>query len=106
MRNDEITKYGGATIVVARFLPLLRSFAPFVAGVAEMRRVRFTFFDVTGAALWVASMTLAGYLFGNIPWVQEHLDKLILALLGATVLIALVGAWHGKLATRRYHAAE
>jgi membrane-associated protein len=94
-------KYGGVTIVAARFLPLLRSFAPFVAGVAEMQRARFTFFDVTGGALWVASLTLAGYLFGNIPWVQQHLDKIILALLGATVLIALVGSWRGKLAARR-----
>jgi len=94
-------KYGGVTIVAARFLPLLRSFAPFVAGVAEMQRARFTFFDVTGGALWVTSLTLAGYLFGNIPWVQQHLDKIILALLGATVLIALVGSWRGKLAARR-----
>jgi membrane-associated protein len=98
-------KYGGVTIVAARFLPLLRSFAPFVAGVAEMQRARFTFFDVTGGALWVASLTLAGYLFGNIPWVQQHLDKIILALLGATVLIALVGSWRGKLAARRRGSA-
>jgi membrane-associated protein len=98
-------KHGGVTIVAARFIPLLRSFAPFVAGVAEMRRARFTFFDVTGGALWVVSLTLAGYLFGNIPWVQEHLDKIILALLGATVLIALFGSWRGKLAARRRHRA-
>lgn len=93
-------KHGGITIVAARFIPLLRSFAPFVAGVAEMRRARFTFFDVSGGALWVASLTLAGYLFGNMPWVQEHLDKIILALLGATVLLALVGRWRGMLAAR------
>ena len=98
-------KYGGVTIVAARFIPLLRSFAPFVAGVAEMPRMRFTFFDVTGGALWVVSLTLAGYLFGNIPWVQEHLDKIILALLGATVLIALVGSWRGKLAARHRRGA-
>ncbi len=98
-------KHGGITIIAARFIPLLRSFAPFVAGVAEMRRVRFTFFDVSGGALWVASLTLAGYLFGNIPWVQEHLDKIILALLGATVLLALVGRWRGKIAARRRHRA-
>lgn len=97
-------KHGGITIVAARFIPLLRSFAPFVAGVAEMRRARFTFFDVSGGALWVASLTLAGYLFGNIPWVQEHLDKIILVLLGATVLLALVGRWRGKIAGRRRRA--
>lgn len=93
-------KYGGITIVAARFIPLLRSFAPFVAGVAEMRRARFTFFDVSGGALWVTSLTLAGYLFGNMPWVQEHLDKIILMLLGATVLLALVGRWRAMLAAR------
>jgi membrane-associated protein len=66
-----------------------------------MQRARFTFFDVTGGALWVSSLTLAGFLFGNIPWVQQHLDKIILGLLGATVLIALAGSWRGKLAARR-----
>jgi len=96
-------KYGGVTIVIARFLPLLRSFAPFVAGVAAMRHARFTFFDVTGGAFWVASLTLAGYLFGNTPWVQEHLDMVILALLGATVMIALVGTWRAKLASASAH---
>jgi membrane-associated protein len=93
-------KYGGVTIVAARFLPLLRSFAPFVAGVAAMARARFTFFDVTGGALWVWSLTLAGYLFGNIPWVQEHLDKIILGLLGVTVLGALATGLRGRRSPR------
>ena len=101
MTHEFYEKYGGIMIVAARFMPLLRSFSPFVAGVAEMRRARFTFFDVTGGALWVISLTLAGYLFGNIAWVQANLDKFILALLGATVLLALVGSWRGKLAARR-----
>jgi membrane-associated protein len=81
---------------VARFVPLLRSFAPFVAGVARMRRDRFTFFDVSGGALWVVSLTVAGYWFGNMPWVQQHFDKIILALLAMTVLIALSGRWAAK----------
>jgi membrane-associated protein len=89
-------RYGGLTIVAARFLPLLRSFAPFVAGVARMQRARFTLFDVSGGAFWVSSLTLAGYLFGNIPWVQQHLEKIILALLGTTILVAFIGALHGK----------
>jgi membrane-associated protein len=89
-------KHGGITIVAARFLPLLRSFAPFVAGVAAMPRARFAFYDVTGGAAWVVSMTLAGYLFGNIPWVQHNLDRVILALLGMTVLIAIAARWRGK----------
>jgi membrane-associated protein len=65
-----------------------------------MQRARFTFFDVTGGAFWVATLTLAGYLVGNIPWVQEQFDKIILALLGTTVLIALIGAWRGRVAGR------
>src|SRR3954463_13149400 len=69
-------RYGGVTIVAARFMPFLRTFAPFVAGVAQMTRRKFTFYDVTGGALWVGSITLAGYLFGNIPWVKENLDKI------------------------------
>ena len=72
-------RYGGVTIVVARFLPFLRTFAPFVAGVAEMTRSRFSLYNVGGGALWVGSLTLAGYLFGNIPWVKENLDKIIWA---------------------------
>jgi membrane-associated protein len=61
-------KYGGITIVLARFLPFVRTFAPFVAGVAEMTRRKFTLYNIGGGALWVVSLTLAGYLFGNIPW--------------------------------------
>ena len=89
-------KYGGITIVAARFMPFLRTFAPFVAGVAHMTRSKFTFFDVTGAVLWVAGVTLAGYLFGNIPWVKEHLDKIIWAAILVPGLIVLFGAWRAR----------
>src|SRR5947209_4176768 len=74
-------RYGGITIVLARFMPFLRTFAPFVAGVAQMTRRRFTVYDVTGGALWVAGVTLAGYLFGGIPWVKDNLDKIIWAMI-------------------------
>ena len=89
-------KYGGITIVVARFMPFLRTFAPFVAGVAEMTRRKFTFYDVTGGVLWVGSVTLAGYLFGNIPWVKTNLDKIIWAAIFLPGLLVLVGAWRAK----------
>jgi len=89
-------KYGGVTIVIARFLPFVRTFAPFVAGVAQMTRRRFTFFDVTGGALWVCSLTLAGYLFGNIPWVREHLDKIIWTMILVPGLLAIFGAWRSR----------
>ncbi len=89
-------QYGGITIVLARFMPFLRTFAPFVAGVAEMTRAKFTFYDVSGGALWVGSLTLAGYLFGNIPFVKEHLDKIIWAMILIPGLIALFGAWKAR----------
>lgn len=89
-------KYGGITIVAARFMPFLRTFAPFVAGVAQMTRSKFTFYDVTGAVLWVGGVTLAGYLFGNIPWVKEHLDKIIWAAILLPGLLVIFGAWKAR----------
>jgi membrane-associated protein len=89
-------QYGGITIVVARFMPFVRTFAPFVAGVAQMTRSRFTFYDVTGGVLWVCGITLAGYLFGNIPFVKEHLDKIIWAMILIPGLIAIFGAWKAR----------
>ncbi len=89
-------KYGGITIVVARFMPFVRTFAPFVAGVVRMTRSKFTFYDVTGGTLWVVSLTLAGYLFGNVPFVQNHLDKIIWAMILIPGLIVMFGAWKGR----------
>jgi membrane-associated protein len=89
-------RYGGITIVAARFMPFLRTFAPFVAGVAQMTRSRFTFYDVSGGLLWVGSLTLAGYLFGNIPWVKENLDKIIWAAILIPGLLVFLGAWRAR----------
>ena len=89
-------KYGGITIVAARFMPFVRTFAPFVAGVAQMTRRKFTFYDVTGGTLWVGSVTLAGYLFGNVPWVKAHLDKIIWSAILLPGLLVLWGAWRAR----------
>ena len=89
-------KYGGITIVLARFMPFLRTFAPFVAGVAVMTRSRFSLYDVTGGGLWVGGLTLAGYFFGNIPFVQQHLDKIIWAMILVPGLLVIVGAWRAR----------
>jgi membrane-associated protein len=89
-------KYGGITIILARFMPFIRTFAPFVAGVAEMDRVKFTLYNVVGALIWVISLTLAGYLFGNLPWVQDNLSKIIWALILVPGLLALYGAWKAR----------
>ncbi|MBS0441726.1 MAG: DedA family protein [Proteobacteria bacterium] len=89
-------RYGGVTIIAARFMPFLRTFAPFVAGVARMTRSKFTLYDVSGAVLWVGGVTLAGYLFGNIPWVKQHLDKIIWAAILIPGLIVIFGAWKAR----------
>jgi membrane-associated protein len=90
-------KYGGFTIVAARFMPFLRTFAPFVAGVAQMTRSKFTFFDVTGGGLWVGGIVTAGYFFGGLPWVQQHLDKIIWAMILIPGLLVLFGAVKARL---------
>lgn len=89
-------RYGGITIVVARFMPFARTFAPFVAGVAQMTRRKFTFYDVTGGLLWVVGITLTGYAFGNVPWVQRNLDKIIWGLICIPGLIAIYGGWKSR----------
>ena len=86
-------KYGGITIILARFMPFVRTFVPFVAGVAEMTRSKFTFFNVVGAVIWVVGLLSVGYLFGNLPIVQQHLSKIIWALIIVPGLIAMFGAW-------------
>ncbi len=89
-------RYGGITIVIARFMPFIRTFAPFVAGVAEMDRGKFTAYNVGGALLWVVGLCGVGYLFGNLAWVQLHLSKIIWALIIVPGLLALLGAWRAR----------
>jgi len=89
-------RYGGITIILARFMPFIRTFAPFVAGVAEMTRAKFTAFNVIGALIWVVGLVGAGYLFGNLPWVQANLSKIIWALIIIPGLIAVYGAWKAR----------
>jgi membrane-associated protein len=93
-------KYGGFTIVAARFMPFLRTFAPFVAGVAQMTRSKFTFFDVAGGGLWVGGIVTAGYLFGGIPWVKANLDKIIWAMILLPGLIVIAGAVKSRFKTQ------
>ena len=88
--------YGGATLIAARFMPFLRTFAPFVAGVARMTRAKFTLFDVSGAVLWVGSLTGAGYLFGDLPWVKANLDKIIWGAILIPGVLVLLGAWRAR----------
>ena len=94
--HDFYERYGGITIVAARFMPFLRTFAPFVAGVAQMTRAKFTFYDVSGGILWVAGIVTVGYFFGNIPFVKTHLDKIIWAMIFVPGLLVFFGAWKAR----------
>lgn len=89
-------KYGAAALIAGRFMPFVRTFAPFVAGVTCMTRRRFTIFDVTGAALWIGSVTLLGYGIGNLPWVKGHLQWIFLAMIIIPGVLALVGILRKK----------
>ncbi len=93
-------RYGGVTLIAARFMPFVRTFAPFVAGVAQMTRRKFTFFDITGGVLWVGGIVTAGYFFGNIPWVKTHLDKIIWAMIFIPGALAIYGSWKASRASQ------
>lgn len=92
-------KHGGKTIVISRFMPLFRTFTPFVAGVSAMTFHRYQFFNISGALLWVISLTLAGYFFGNLPFVKDNLTLVILAIIAISLLPAAI-AWLKSRATR------
>lgn len=91
--HDFYERYGGITIIIARFMPFIRTFAPFVAGVAEMSRGKFSAFNVIGALVWVVGLCSAGYFFGNLPWVKENLSKIIWAMILVPGLMVIYGAW-------------
>ena len=84
-------KHGGKTLIISRFLPLFRTFAPFVAGIGAMSYARFSLFNLIGGVAWVGSLTLAGYWFGNIPWIQKNLTAVILAIIGISFVPVLIG---------------
>ncbi len=85
-------RYGGQTIIIARFLPIARTMAPFVAGFARMNPRKFFMFNVSGGLLWVVSLTAAGYLFGNLPFVRDHLTAVIIGIIIVSLLPGLI-AW-------------
>lgn len=89
-------RYGGAAVVISRFLPIIRTYVPFVAGLAEMGAARFTAYNVGGAVLWVASLGYAGYFFGNLPWVRANLTLIIVAIIAVSLLPLVVAAWKAR----------
>ena len=81
-------KYGGVTIIIGRFIPIIRTFAPFLAGVAGMSYRRFLSYNVIGGVLWISLLVYAGYLFGNIPWVKQNLSLIVIVI----VIVSLIPA--------------
>ena len=96
LAHEFYERYGGITIILARFMPFIRTFAPFVAGVAEMSRGKFSIYNVVGALIWVVSLCSAGYFFGNLPWAKENLSKIIWALILIPGLVVIYGAWKAR----------
>jgi membrane-associated protein len=92
MTHEYYERHGGKTIIIAQFAPILRTFAPVVAGVAEMGYRRFASYNIVGAILWIASMTLTGYLLGNIiPGIDKRIDVLVMVIIAVSLLPAAIG---------------
>lgn len=89
-------KHGGKTIVLARFVPIIRTFAPVVAGIAQMKYGRFLSFNIFGGIGWVLSMTCLGYYLGSISWVQKHLEKVLLLIILISVMPIVIEYWKGR----------
>lgn len=94
--NDFFEKYGPATIIMARFMPIIRTLAPFVAGVGKMRYGTFLVYNMIGAILWVVSLTLLGYFLGNIPIVRDSFDKVILIIIFISILPIIISLFKKK----------
>ncbi|WP_306395097.1 VTT domain-containing protein [Telluria beijingensis] len=84
-------KHGGKTIILARFVPVVRTFAPFVAGVSDMTHTRFQLYNVAGALLWVLSLVTAGYFFGHVPIIKDHLTEIVLVGVSAAIVPLAIG---------------
>lgn len=89
-------KYGGKTIILARFVPIVRTFAPFVAGMGHMSYRHFSLYNVTGGIVWVALFIYAGYIFGGMDLVQENLKLLIVGIIFVSILPAVIEVWRNK----------
>ena len=92
-------RHGGKSIIIARFIPIIRTYAPFVAGIGAMSYKRFLMFNVTGAALWVTLLTYAGFFFGNLPLVRNNLTAVILGIIVLSVMPAIIEFWRAKRAS-------
>ncbi|TCS38333.1 membrane-associated protein [Paucimonas lemoignei] len=98
--HEFFERHGGKTIIIARFVPIVRTLAPFVAGIGQMHYARFALYNVTGAILWVVSLTVAGYLLGNVPWVKANLTAVLMGLIVLSLLPGIIGWLNSKRSAR------
>ncbi|MCU7239452.1 DedA family protein [Pseudomonas peradeniyensis] len=89
-------RHGGKTVTLARFLPILRTFAPFVAGIAHMHYPRFLAFSVTGSLLWVGGLVTLGYFFGNVPFIKQHLSLMVVGIIILSLVPMILGLLRGR----------
>ena len=100
LAHDFYERHGGKTIIIARYIPIIRTYAPFVAGMGAMPYPRFALYNVTGGILWVTSLAYGGYFFGNIPWVKTNLSLVIVGIIVLSILPAVFEVARHKLARR------
>ena len=98
--HDYFLRYGGLTVLLSRFMPIIRTFAPFVAGIGRMPYHRFQVFNATGGLAWVALFLLGGYAFGNVPWVKTHFSVVTLSVIAISLLPMAVVAIRAQFAPR------
>ena len=99
-------RFGGLTIVITRFMPFFRTYAPFIAGTGPMNFGKFTLYNSIGGISWVSLFVLVGYFFGGVPFVQQHFEVIVLGIVGVSVLPAVIGAVKAALAARKGAAAK
>nr|BFE93842.1 DedA family protein [Pseudomonas brassicacearum subsp. brassicacearum] len=98
--HDFYDKHGGKTVTLARFLPIIRTFAPFVAGVGKMNYLRFFGFSVLGTVLWVGGLVTLGYFFGNVPFIKQNLSLLVVGIILVSLLPMIISLVRSKLSQR------
>ncbi|CAM3696860.1 Protein DedA [Pseudomonas reidholzensis] len=94
--HDFYDRHGGKTVTLARFLPILRTFAPFVAGIAHMHYPRFLTFSVVGSLLWVGGLVTLGYFFGNVPFIKQHLSLMVVVIILLSLVPMILGLLRGR----------
>lgn len=99
--DEFFERFGGLTIVITRFMPFFRTFAPFIAGTGHMNFAKFTLFNCIGGISWVSLFVLVGYFFGGVPFVQQHFEIIVLGIVGVSVLPAIIGAVKAALGSKK-----